>query len=132
MRPLIEYGDTVVIRHTTQGIHPGSIVAYKRGERIIIHRVLRRLQATGEVAYLNKGDANPRRDPLVRERALIGRVTSVVKKGRTIDVENAYWRVFGYLMVCWAGVVSVFPGLSPGTRLSKTLRRLLVRTVLAA
>ena len=130
MRPLIDYGDTVVVKHTLDGIRAGSIIAFKRGHRIIIHRVLKRMNVGSETVYINKGDANVRRDPLMRERAVLGRVVSIVKKGgKRIDVETTFWHFVGYSMIFLGVATSVVPESWFELRFVKVFKRVVGRIV---
>ncbi|MBM2840098.1 MAG: hypothetical protein HW412_626 [Bacteroidetes bacterium] len=130
MRPLIDYEDTVVVKHTLDGIRPGSIIAFKRGRRIIIHRVLRKVRIGSETIYVNKGDSNPRRDPLMRERAVIGRVVAIVKKNnKRINVESPLWRLMGYMMIVWGAAASVLPSSVLELRFTKFFKRVMTRIV---
>jgi signal peptidase I len=100
MRPLIQFGDNVIVRHGTKGIAPGVPIAYKRGRRIVVHRVLRCYDVDGKLMVVCRGDANRFADKRVGEDAIIGRVTSVVnQRGHARNFESMFWRQVGLLIV---------------------------------
>lgn len=101
MRPLIDYGDTVRIRHGGPEPRAGALVAFRRGDRIVVHRMLRRLRAGSETVYLCRGDATVRRDPIVRRKSLLGVIEAVRKEGSPawIDLGRPRWRLVGAAML---------------------------------
>jgi signal peptidase I len=100
MRPLIKDGDTVVVKHTHQGIKPGATIAFKKDQRIVVHRVLRCYTLRGETVYVNRGDHNQHIDSRVRESAILGKVVAIVRKdGKRTNLESLFWRGVGYMVV---------------------------------
>ena len=111
MRPLIDYGDTVLLDHAARDIRPGAIVAFRRGNKIVVHRVLRRRRVGDEWVYVSRGDATVRHDPPVRQHAVIGEVLSLRKQGATAwtDLRGARWRALGTLMLLRDMLQSITP-----------------------
>ncbi len=72
MKPSINPGDVVVLRHISSSPQVGDVVTYKMGNAFITHRVVEAYQ-NGSV--VTKGDANDAPDPyLVPPSAILGKV----------------------------------------------------------
>lgn len=96
MYPLLAPGETVVVRHSDANIHAGDIVAFKRGRRIVVHRVLRVYDLRGETVLLCRGDNNLFLDARVLTSAILGKVIAIEKSnGAKLNVENRMWQWVG-------------------------------------
>jgi hypothetical protein len=86
--------------------------------------VVRRRRAGDEWLYIGRGDATIRRDPPVRQRAVLGEVRAVRKKGSDAwtDLRGARWRLLGTAMLLRDMMRSVTPLPSLGAR--RTLDRI--------
>ncbi len=64
MKPQISKGDAVIIQKITKDeeIKKGDIIAYKRDNEIIIHRLVKIKTKNNEKIYITKGDANNSED----------------------------------------------------------------------
>ncbi len=98
MLPFIKNGDSVVVRHTREGIGVGSIVAFRKEQEIIIHRVIRMENKNGKTAILTKGDFNLKPDNSFNEDYLIGRVIAINSGGRQINLDTYFWSIMGRLI----------------------------------
>ncbi|MCI0454042.1 MAG: signal peptidase I [Candidatus Dadabacteria bacterium] len=98
MLPFIKNGDSVVVRHTREGIGVGSIVAFRKEQEIIIHRVIRMENKNGKTAILTKGDFNVKADNAFDEDYLVGRVIGINKGGRQINLDTYFWSYMGRLI----------------------------------
>lgn len=98
MTPLVRAGDRLRLAPIDRAhVHPGAVVAYRRGAHLIVHRVLA-CDATGVVT---KGDALPSRDEPVPWQAVIGRVVTLADAGgRQHELTVFPWPLFGCL-VAW-------------------------------
>ena len=78
MRPGIQPGDLVIIRHVAlPDIHPGDIVTYTNPinpKQTITHRVVSLPVKNGLQMVITKGDANPTADPEFAGGHIIGKV----------------------------------------------------------
>ena len=82
MRFFIDHGDTVRVRRIGAGeVNLGDIVVFlgERGSRplIVIHRVMWKRFRGGAWTLWTKGDASLGFDPVLRESALVGKVTAI-------------------------------------------------------
>lgn len=111
MHPLIKDGDSVVVKHTRQDIKPGETVAFMQGQRIIVHRVLRRYRLRGETFYVNRGDRNQFIDSRVRENAILGKVVAIERKSnnRKIILDSPFWQSVGFMVVKCVNVSRYLP-----------------------
>jgi hypothetical protein len=93
MYPLIAQGENVIVKHTDADIRAGDIVAFKRGRRIVVHRVMRVHEVRGESVLLCRGDNNLFLDARVVTSNILGKILSVEKAdGRRLDLENWRWQ----------------------------------------
>lgn len=111
MWPLIESGDRVLIKHTRIGIEPGSLIAFRQNNRIVVHRLLRSYTVRGEKVYVCRGDHNTHLDRRVQESELVGKIISIERNDkRTIHLANSYWEIIGKLIVKGFNLSRVLPG----------------------
>ncbi len=75
MYPLLRPGDTIYIeRISFQALPIGSIVVFKRGERWVAHRLIRKDHWAGHSMGYTQGDSCIKLDEAVTEANYIGRV----------------------------------------------------------
>lgn len=60
MSPSIDKGDAVIIHKTKEhsDLDEGEIIAFKRGKKMIVHRIVEIVEENGEIVYHTKGDFN--------------------------------------------------------------------------
>ena len=82
MSPKINKGDVVIIEKTTNPkyLKEGEVIAYKYKDRIIVHRLYKKINDQKEYFYYTKGDANKDVDNYaIKQEMLIGKVTHKIK-----------------------------------------------------
>lgn len=57
MIPTINIGDVVII-HDTNQIQVNDIIAFRKDSMVIVHRVIKEMNVSGQVMYQTKGDNN--------------------------------------------------------------------------
>jgi signal peptidase I len=83
MVPAIFPGDVLTIRTlNTNEILSGEVVLCARGDRFVVHRVVREAQASGEPRWITRGDTLIVDDPPVTDRELLGRVVAIERNGK--------------------------------------------------
>jgi hypothetical protein len=96
MFPWIRPDDLLFIRATPFGlISRGDIVLYSRGDRLFVHRAIRRFRSRGAPAQdrlITKGDALPQADCPISRAEFLGRVVRIYRDRRHKDLE-APWHV---------------------------------------
>ena len=60
MSPKINKGDAVILRKVSKDNHfkKGDVIAFRRGDKIVVHRIAEVTKNGGERVYVTKGDAN--------------------------------------------------------------------------
>ncbi|OIO87652.1 MAG: hypothetical protein AUK03_17620 [Anaerolineae bacterium CG2_30_64_16] len=110
MWPLLQPGDVVEVAHGKQGACPeappefsegcsegirvGDILVYRAGERVVVHRLLRR---AGD-SWLLGSDHLPAADALIPSEAIIGRVIAVQAPTGRLDLTSRPARWLGRLI----------------------------------
>jgi signal peptidase I len=85
MLPVLWPGDTLVIERVNgDAVSEGDIVLFTSGRRFVAHRVMIKDSAFGESKLQTKGDAVSRPDSPVAHDDLLGRVSSIVRNGKSI------------------------------------------------
>ena len=76
MYPAIEPGSLILIEPLKQKGRPvpGEIVAIKRENGIVVHRLTKRFVKDGVTWYVTRGDSNPRSDNPVKIEQIAGRI----------------------------------------------------------
>ncbi|HEV7218796.1 MAG TPA: signal peptidase I, partial [Terriglobales bacterium] len=85
MLPSVWPGDIVNIEgQTVDAIICGDIVLYKARDSFFVHRLIERSETENRIQWITRGDSMPQADPAVPESHLLGRVSSICRRGRTI------------------------------------------------
>jgi signal peptidase I len=93
MFPWIRSGDFVFVRRSDfETASVGHVILYERGNRLFVHRVLRRIKAPGNApgssVLVTKGDALDRADAPVSKAEFLGRITRIHRGHRHVDLES--------------------------------------------
>jgi signal peptidase I len=105
MSPLIKNGDLVIIRHAKDSVGVGSIIAYRKAQQIITHRVIQVHKEYDKTTFITKGDFNLHSDTPVSEEEVIGKVIAVEKGKRIFYLDTKVWRVVGYILAYYSSIV---------------------------
>lgn len=88
MMPVIWPGDVLcVCERDMAELQPGRIVLYRRQAKLVAHRIVR---IEGEL-ITTQGDSVQREDSPVRGSDLIGQVTSIDRRGRSVSFHLSFW-----------------------------------------
>lgn len=88
MAPMIEQGDTVLIRSVhSQQLRRGDLLLVERDGYFLVHRLV----AAGAHYIRIKGDNVSHADPVMELQEVLGRVVAVEKGGRRIELEEGRW-----------------------------------------
>jgi signal peptidase len=90
MTPFIRSGDEVTLAPCPRGRpRPGDVVAYVAGvDRLVVHRIVGR--AAGRLVA--RGDVAPSTDPPLRPDDVLGLVTRVERRGRSVRIGLGFER----------------------------------------
>lgn len=93
MKPFLNKGMKVVVKHNRDLVKTGDIIVYLRNNRLILHRVLRIIKQGDNICFLTKGDSAMSFDnPLVDRSEVVGIVISISNNKKTIDLKKWQWR----------------------------------------
>lgn len=95
MMPLLrQKRDIIEIQKNSTGrCKKYDAVLYKRGDRYILHRILKVLPDT----YVIAGDHNTFLDPPVTDDMILGVMTRVIRDGKSITPDNFWYKVYVHL-----------------------------------
>jgi hypothetical protein len=89
MIPSIYPGDLLTVRsESIADARRGEIVLFLLGGRFFVHRVVRKWPERNRVVFATCGDALAQEDPSVDGTQLLGRVTSILRRGRSVKVAS--------------------------------------------
>src|SRR5262249_17680919 len=87
MIPSIYPGDLLTVRSDSPADpRRGEIVFFLLGGRPFVHRVMRKWPERNRIAFATRGDALPKEDPSVDASQLLGRVTSILRRGKPVAI----------------------------------------------
>ena len=94
MLPLLRQGkDIVEIRPRTGKLKKYDVALYKRGDKYILHRILKVLPE----GYLIAGDNNTFVETDIRDENILGIMTRVIRNGKSITMDNWKYRLYVHL-----------------------------------
>jgi hypothetical protein len=96
MMPLIRQGRDlveIVRKEQGEGCSKYDVVLYKRGERYILHRILK----VTNNGYVIAGDHCYIKEYDVTDSQILGVLTAVVRDGKRIDVRDFKYRIYVHL-----------------------------------
>jgi signal peptidase I len=102
MQPVLHEGDSICISHDLSGVKMGDILVFQQAGGLVAHRLVRIVRRSNQMtAFQTKGDNCTRFDPSRNSADILGRVVSIRKYGREIDLTtpgNRFWNglVAGY------------------------------------
>lgn len=108
MRPLIQPGDLVLVKHGALGIRPGDVIVYRREDRMTVHRVVGLGDNPPEMV-ITRGDTAGQVDPPVDAAAIVGRVVAIKRGDRLCRLDAPGRRMLNRMIGpnvgrCWRGL----------------------------
>ena len=99
MRPLINPGDRVVVKGCrAEDLVLGDIILYEKEGTFYTHRFLYRRG----LSLLTKGDNALFLDASFSKEQLLGKVITIKKKSRTIDLRKRFWRIINSVLAIFS------------------------------
>ena len=87
MVPSIYPGDLLTVRsESAADARRGEIVFFLLGGRAFVHRVMRKWPERNRVVFATRGDSLPQEDPSIDASQLLGRVTQIQRRGKSVAV----------------------------------------------
>lgn len=95
MLPFLKEGrDEVVLSRIASAPKKGDIIFYRRADKaFVLHRVV----GIKKGGYVLCGDNQYRREYPVTDNQIIATVKGVYRKGKYVDAQSLYFRLFGFL-----------------------------------
>jgi Peptidase S24-like len=91
MIPSIYPGDLLTVRsESIAEARTGEIVLFLLGGRFFVHRVMRKWPDRNRIVFATRGDALTQEDPSVDGTQLLGRVTSILRRGRRVKFASPW------------------------------------------
>lgn len=98
MTPFIKNGDWLILKHNNNNIKVGSIIAYRRERKIVVHRVIKIQNNSKNKYFITKGDFNLHIDSAVEMKSIIGKVIAVKKNKQFFSIDTKFWNIVGYFI----------------------------------
>lgn len=122
MWPLLRaHEDYAVMEYSTRELKKGDIVVFHRTDG---KEVAHRLCWMDETSLQTIGDNCDAPDAKFPRSSVAGIVTAVCHKGRTIQVDTKFWRLYGLFMI-WSNPVRMFIR----NKLFRPFRRFMIRVI---
>lgn len=116
MGPFIRNGDVVEIKEVpVSTLRVGDIILFQAYNRIVAHRIINKRTKDGQLVLRTKGDALTQPDPIIEESNIIGKIMSVKKGNKVLNLEANKWKVINYLIVVSSFFISCSRPASCGT-----------------
>ena len=97
MFPAIKAGSLIYIEPDID-LSPGEIIAWKREEGFVVHRLVRIVNDGERISYITRGDSCAREDQPVKKEQIAGRVISIESvTGDTFRSEKKMISRFDYI-----------------------------------
>jgi len=103
----------VIKKAPVEDLSVGDIILYRSNNQMICHRLVKKVACGNGYLLYTWGDAGPNLGEPITEKALVGKVTGILRKGRIIDFTGR-WRHFVNRLI-----VEFAPFLRIGIKLSK-------------
>lgn len=104
MRPLLEEGDEVWVEPIgPDGPRPGDVVAYRQGGKVVAHVLHFAIGRGPRQRLFLKGIANRRGDWPIGQERILGRVSTVLRRGQPRRIEKI--RIHPLSAIAWVPVM---------------------------
>jgi signal peptidase I len=114
MSPLIRAGDSLVADIIKpDAIKPGDIVLIRREADFLTHRALKLINHR----WLTKGDSTVEMDPRSKTNNIIGRVVTIHKPDRSIQLQTGQWTRLNPILARLSRLEAEFSDIQPLLRL---------------
>jgi signal peptidase I len=115
MSPLINTGDQVLIEKIVpDDICIGDIITFWQGNILVTHRVIRKFTKSGNIYFVEKGDANTNYS-WVDAQSMIGKVIKIKKSELEVDIDALPWKIFN--RITGIGLLSAYALRAIGRRI---------------
>jgi signal peptidase len=86
MLPVVWPGDEITVSHSEYAeLRTGHVILYRRNGRLIAHRI----ECVAQDQLIARGDSLLYLDPPVQPNEIVGRVVSILRRGRAIQLKRS-------------------------------------------
>lgn len=110
MWPFLREGDQVTVVHGDYSHRPGTLIVYRHGDGLAVHRLLRVFTLHGEPVMLLRGDNNARPDPPLHQERWVGRVVAIQRSNQVYHVDSPLWVGAGWLIAFLGRMTATLEG----------------------
>lgn len=109
MWPSIRTQDKVIVVPVTpQELRLGDLILYRENDKLICHRLVRKLRGTSGYLFWVRGDATRWGYETVDRLNLVGRVSQIIRDGKVISQETLFARLFNWGAIIFAPLFMIF------------------------
>lgn len=124
MSPFIRDGDILKVKPVEiSEIKLGDVIFYRTENRIVAHRVIKKVSGKDKAFLVTKGDSSPNSDEPLHAENLLGKVVTLERNGLSLRLDGRLRRLTNLL---WAKISPfsryIYP---PISRLKRSIRRVL-------
>lgn len=108
MRPFFKTGDMFIVKRTiARDLKIGDIISYysDQNKSEVCHRLIKMISNGNGYLLYTRGDACFNLIESIDEKALLGKVTAVIRDKRVIDLTTAYQQIISRFMAICAPVI---------------------------
>lgn len=100
MRPLIRDGDFIIVSPIeNSSIKTGDVVFYSAtGNKVIVHRLIRKYKQKGKITVLIKGDASFSSPEKIDIQNVLGKVIAIERNGQKKRLDTKLHQIIGLLL----------------------------------
>jgi signal peptidase I len=104
MSPFIRAGDIVIIEKVSSStINIGDIITFWRDERLIVHRIIRKVKKEQKLFFVERADRHPSHS-LISSQDILGKAMKIKKGNHTYSIDTLPWhllnRFVGMTLYC--------------------------------
>lgn len=98
MEPMLQVGDRVKVSRVEESrLHTGDIIAFRKGEGVIGHRIISRDKQNGRVYFNVRGDVGSVRDKIAA-KDIIGKIYAIEKDDGEVVLDTARYIITNRLL----------------------------------
>ncbi len=99
MSPFIRDGDVLKVKPAeVSEIKLGDVIFCRTGNRIVAHRVIKKVSENGKGFLVTKGDSSPNSDEPLHPEDLLGKVVTVERNGLSLRFDGRVARLINLLL----------------------------------
>jgi signal peptidase I len=103
MWPFLKTGERIVVKRIPlEDLRIGDIILYRSDNQMVCHRLIKKVDCEDGYLLYTRGDTSPNLGEPITEKALVGKVTGILRKGRFINFTGRWCHFVNRLIVEFA------------------------------